>query len=480
MFGGETLKKTITEISPKDTKSKKVATKSKLNVAAYCRVSTESDEQMNSLANQKEYFEKLIKSHEEWNFVDIYYDEGISGTSLKKRDGFNKMIADALAGKIDMIVVKSISRFSRNTVDAIQTIRNLRNHDIRIFFEKESIDSNDIKSEFMLTIMSSLAQEESQSLSENVKWGKRKIAQNGFVQIPYSNVLGFKQKGKYGIEIDREQAKTVVLIYDMYLHGKTTGEIIKKLIEDGTPTPTGLEASHWCNTAILSILRNEKYCGDAILQKTYTKDFLNHKKCINYDAFPKYYVKNNHEEIIPRATWEYTQELLEKHSKRSVNVRYGELIFCSACERKYRRFHRYHKYYEETILSYRCLGKYDKSTNCTNITLFEKQLDELYHETVLQLLSYYKKELVEYLKLTIPKVIKGKRKSNRIIKLLDNMISFTQSDYEYYSLHILIKKILVHPDRTLEFTILNGSIIKTSIPKYRLVDHYGRKKASGN
>lgn len=181
MFGGEKLKKTITEISPKDTKSKKVATKSKLNVAAYCRVSTESDEQMNSLANQKEYFEKLIKSHEEWNFVDIYYDEGISGTSLKKRDGFNKMIADALVGKIDMIVVKSISRFSRNTVDALQTIRNLRNHDIRIFFEKESIDSNDIKSEFMLTIMSSLAQEESQSLSENVKWGKRKIAQKGFV-----------------------------------------------------------------------------------------------------------------------------------------------------------------------------------------------------------------------------------------------------------------------------------------------------------
>lgn len=480
MFGGETLKKTITEISPKDTKSKKVATKSKLNVAAYCRVSTESDEQMNSLANQKEYFEKLIKSHEEWNFVDIYYDEGISGTSLKKRDGFNKMIADALAGKIDMIVVKSISRFSRNTVDALQTIRSLRNHDIRIFFEKESIDSNDIKSEFMLTIMSSLAQEESQSLSENVKWGKRKIAQKGFVQIPYSNVLGFQQKGKYGIEIDREQAKTVVLIYDMYLHGKTIGEIIKKLIEDGTPTPTGLEASHWCNTAILSILRNKKYCGDAILQKTYTKDFLNHKKCINYDAFPKYYVKNNHEEIIPRATWEYTQELLEKHSKRSVNVRYGELIFCSACERKYRRFHWYHKYYEETILSYRCLGKYDKSTNCTNITLFEKQLDELYHETVLQLLAFYKEELIGYFNIMIPKVIDGKRKSNKVIKLLNNMDTFAQSDYEYDSLHILIKKIVVFPERALEFSTLDDSIIKMTIPKYRLVEHYGRKKASGN
>ena len=474
------MKKTITEISPKDTKSKKVATKSKLNVAAYCRVSTESDEQMNSLANQKEYFEKLIKSHEEWNFVDIYYDEGISGTSLKKRDGFNKMIADALAGKIDMIVVKSISRFSRNTVDAIQTIRNLRNHDIRIFFEKESIDSNDIKSEFMLTIMSSLAQEESQSLSENVKWGKRKIAQNGFVQIPYSNVLGFKQKGKYGIEIDREQAKTVVLIYDMYLHGKTTGEIIKKLIEDGTPTPTGLESSHWCNTAILSILRNEKYCGDAILQKTYTKDFLNHKKCINYDAFSKYYVKNNHEEIIPRTTWEYTQELLEKYSKRSVNVRYGDLIFCSTCERKYRRFHRYHKYYEDTILSYRCLGKYNKSVNCTNIKLFEKQLDEIYHAAVLQLLALYKEELIDYFNIMIPKVIDGKRKSNKVIKLLNNMDTFAQSDYEYDSLLIFIKKIVVFPERVLEFSTLDDSIIKMTIPKYRLVEHYGRKKASGN
>lgn len=474
------MKKTITEITQKCTTSKNGTEKTKLNVAAYCRVSTESDEQMNSLANQKEYFDKLIKSHDDWNFVDIYYDEGISGTSLKKRDGFNRMIADALAGKIDMIVVKSISRFSRNTVDALQTIRNLRNRDIRIFFEKEGIDSNDIKSEFMLTIMSSLAQEESQSLSENIKWGKRKVAQKGFVQIPYSTMLGFQQKGKYEIEIDKEQAKLVVQIYDLFLHGFTAGEIMKKLIDDNINTPSGLEPSHWCKNVVLSILRNEKYCGDAILQKTYTKDFLNHKCVKNNGELPMYYVKNNHEGIIPRATWEYTQELLNKNSTKSESSKYGGLIFCSVCGNKYQRYYLYHEYYNEPILCYRCLSKYDKSVKCSNIKLFEKQLDEIYHATVLQLLALYKEELIDYFNIMIPKVIDGKRKSNKVIKLLDNMYTFAQSDYEYYSLHILIKKILVHPDKTLEFTTLDGSIIKIAIPRYRLVDHYGRKKTSGS
>ena len=480
MSGGETLKKTITEITQKETRSRKGILQKKINVAAYCRVSTESDEQMNSLTNQKEYFENLIKSHDEWNFVGIYYDEGISGTSLKKRDGFNRMISDAISGKIDMIVVKSISRFSRNTVDALQTIRNLRNHDIRIFFEKESIDSNDIKSEFMLTIMSSLAQEESQSLSENIKWGKRKIAKKGFVQIPYSAMLGFKQKGKYGIEIDREQAKLVVQIYDLFLHGFTAGEIMKKLIDCNINTPSGLEPSHWCKNVVLSILRNEKYCGDAILQKTYTKDFLNHKCVKNNGELPMYYVKNNHEGIIPRATWEYVQELLDRNSTKSESSKYGGLIFCSVCRNKYQRYYLYHEYYNEPILCYRCLGKYDKSVNCSNIKLFEKQLDEIYHAAVLQLLALYKEDLIGYFNIMITKVIDGKRKANKAIKSLENMDTFAQSDYEQDSLHILIKKIIVFPEKMLEFTALDGSIIKIAIPRYRLVDHYGRKKTSGS
>ena len=474
------MKKTITEITQKETRSRKGILQKKINVAAYCRVSTESDEQMNSLTNQKEYFENLIKSHDEWNFVGIYYDEGISGTSLKKRDGFNRMISDAISGKIDMIVVKSISRFSRNTVDALQTIRNLRNHDIRIFFEKESIDSNDIKSEFMLTIMSSLAQEESQSLSENIKWGKRKIAKKGFVQIPYSAMLGFKQKGKYGIEIDREQAKLVVQIYDLFLHGFTAGEIMKKLIDCNINTPSGLEPSHWCKNVVLSILRNEKYCGDAILQKTYTKDFLNHKCVKNNGELPMYYVKNNHEGIIPRATWEYVQELLDRNSTKSESSKYGGLIFCSVCRNKYQRYYLYHEYYNEPILCYRCLGKYDKSVNCSNIKLFEKQLDEIYHAAVLQLLALYKEDLIGYFNIMITKVIDGKRKANKAIKSLENMDTFAQSDYEQDSLHILIKKIIVFPEKMLEFTALDGSIIKIAIPRYRLVDHYGRKKTSGS
>lgn len=154
---------------------------------------------MNSLAVQKEYFDTLINSHADWNYVGIYYDEGVSGTGIKHRPGFNRMIKDALEGRIDMIIVKSISRFARNTVDALQTIRSLRNKNVKIFFEKERVDSNDTKSEFMLTIMSSLAQEESQSLSENVKRGMRKLMAQGMLTIPYNIFLGYDRKDVFNI-----------------------------------------------------------------------------------------------------------------------------------------------------------------------------------------------------------------------------------------------------------------------------------------
>lgn len=193
------MKKKVTKIDSTKIATSNENTKVKINVAAYCRVSTESDEQLNSLAVQRDYFNTLIGRHNDWNHVGIYYDEGISGTSTKNRKGFNNMINDALAGKIDMIIVKSISRFARNTIDALQTIRLLRNKNIKIFFEKEQIDSDDIKSEFMLTIMSSLAQEESQSLSENVKWGRRKLMAKGYVNAACKNFLGYDRKDKYKI-----------------------------------------------------------------------------------------------------------------------------------------------------------------------------------------------------------------------------------------------------------------------------------------
>lgn len=197
MFRGENLKKKIIVVSPdKQQKENGTTASAKIKVAAYCRVSSESDGQLNSLSVQRNYFEGLLSSHPNWESVGIYYDEGVSGTGTNKRAGFNKMIADAINGKIDLIIVKSISRFARNTVDALNTIRLLKSKGVRLIFEKEGLDTLDTKSEFILTIMSSLAQQESQSLSENVKWGIRKSFAEGKVSMS-AFLYGYKYDGKY-------------------------------------------------------------------------------------------------------------------------------------------------------------------------------------------------------------------------------------------------------------------------------------------
>ena len=200
------MSKKITRIES-TTQSPEAKETTALRVAAYARVSTDEDEQMHSLAAQRSYFDAFFSDHPDWINAGIYYDEGITGTSMRKREGFNKMIVDALDGKIDRIFVKSISRFARNTVDALQTLRKLKAAGVSVFFEKENMDSNDMKSEFILTVMSSLAQEESTSISENVKWGVRKGYAQGHVSIPYSAVLGYKAKPgkKFEMVIDKQQ-----------------------------------------------------------------------------------------------------------------------------------------------------------------------------------------------------------------------------------------------------------------------------------
>lgn len=289
----------------------------KKRVAAYTRVSTEQDEQLNSLSVQQRYFEELINKNPEWINVGIYYDEGISGTSLKKREGFNRLITDALDGKIDLILVKSISRFARNTVDALQTIRALKAKGVTVFFEKENIDSMDMKSEFILTIMSSLAQEESQSLSENIKWGLHKVYREGKVWVPYSNFLGYRRGNKYELIIDKEQAKFVRLIYRLFLEGRSPFYIARMFDSLNIPT---MRKGKWASSTIKSILENEKYCGDAILQKTFITDFMTHTAKVNEGELPAYYVKNDHPAIIRRATWDEVQFQISQRTIHSSDV----------------------------------------------------------------------------------------------------------------------------------------------------------------
>ena len=268
----------------------------KKRVAGYARVSTDTDEQQNSYEAQVDFYTNHIKSNSAWEFVGVYTDEGISATSTAKREGFKQMIADALDGKIDLILTKSVSRFARNTVDSLTTVRQLKEKGVEIYFEKESIYTLDSKGELLITIMSSLAQEESRSLSENVTWGQRKRMQDGKVSLPYGQFLGY-EKGEDGLpKIVEAEAEIVRLIYKMYLNGKTVTAIASYLTARGVPTPAGKRK--WNVSTVLSILQNEKYKGDALLQKKYTVDFLSKKTKVNEGEIPQYYVENSHPAII--------------------------------------------------------------------------------------------------------------------------------------------------------------------------------------
>ena len=237
-------------------------------VAGYARVSTDSEEQQTSYEAQVDYYTNYIQSKPDWEFVTVYTDEGISALNTKHRDGFNEMIQDALDGKIDLIVTKSVSRFARNTVDSLTTVRKLKEKGVEVYFEKEQIFTLDSKGELLITIMSSLAQEESRSISENVTWGQRKRFADGKVSIPYGQFLGYR-KGADGLpEIVPEEAETVRTIYRLFIQGKTTNAIAASLTRNGVPTPGGKEK--WQATTIESILTNEKYKGSALLQKKFT------------------------------------------------------------------------------------------------------------------------------------------------------------------------------------------------------------------
>lgn len=285
-------------------------------VAAYARVSTDSEEQLTSYEAQVDYYTKFIRENPDWNFVEVYTDEGISAVNTKHRDGFNRMIRDALAGKIDLIVTKSVSRFARNTVDSLTTIRKLKEAGCECFFQKENIMTFDSKGELLITIMSSLAQEESRSISENVTWGQRKRFSDGKVSIPYGQFLGYC-KGADGLpEIVPEEAEIVKRIYREFLQGKSTNAIAAMLTEEGIPTPG--KRTVWQRATVESILRNEKYKGSALLQKSFTVDFLTKKTKVNEGEVPQYYVEDSHPAIIEPWEWEQFQtELEQRKSSRT-------------------------------------------------------------------------------------------------------------------------------------------------------------------
>lgn len=339
-------------------------TVAKRRVAGYARVSTDKDEQFTSYEAQVDYYTQFIKKHPDWEFVKVYTDEGISGLGTRNRDGFNEMINDALSGVLDLIVTKSVSRFARNTVDSLVTIRKLREKGVEVYFEKENIYSLDGKGELLLTIMSSLAQEESRSISENVTWGQRKRFSDGKVNLPYKHFLGYERGEKKDDPpvVNPEQAVTVRRIYRMFMTGKTVGMIARELTTEGVPTPAG--KSIWCASTINSILQNEKYRGSALLQKCYTTDFLTKSRKINEGEVPSYYVEKSHEPIIDPVEWDAVQEELAR--RKAIGRSYSGVsvlaakIRCEDCGSWYgeKVWHSTDRYKARV---WQCNGKYDKS-----------------------------------------------------------------------------------------------------------------------
>ena len=319
-------------------------------VAAYCRVSTDREEQEHSFETQKAMYTEMIMMKPTWQMAGIYADEGITGTVAKKRPGFMKMIEDCRKGKIDMIVTKSVSRFSRNNLDCLMYVRELKQLGIPIIFEKEGINTIQVSSELLLTLFGALSQAESESISMNVKLGIRQSLKNGNVRFSYKTFLGYRKGADGQPEIVPEQADIVRRIYNDFLAGATYLEIAKRLTEEKVPTMGG--GSRWFSERIKSILKNEKYKGDALLQKTYITDPISKRVKKNNGELPMYYVENSHPAIIERRIFDRVQEEIARRAgKKKVKQtgtktelgRYSgkyaltELLYCGECGTPYRR-----------------------------------------------------------------------------------------------------------------------------------------------
>lgn len=349
-------------------------------VAAYARVSTDSDEQFTSFEAQVDYYTRQITANPDWTMVEVYTDEGISGTNTKKRDGFNRMIADALSGKIDLIITKSISRFARNTVDTLTAVRQLKEKGVEVYFEKENIYTMDSKGELLITIMSSLAQEESRSISENVAWGKRAKCEEGKVYLPYKQFLGYEKGPDGQPKIVEEQAKTVRHIYSLFLEGFMPSGIAKRLETMGLLSPAGKQ--RWQTSTVESILRNEKYKGDALLQKTFCVDFLTKKMKRNEGELPQYYVEQSHSAIVSTEVFDEVQQELKRRREARYVGRSGcfsTKIVCGECGSYYGRkvWHSNDKY--RTVI-WRCQHKYDNSEPCKTPHVTEDQIKAAFVE----------------------------------------------------------------------------------------------------
>lgn len=412
----------------------------RLRVAAYCRVSTDNEEQATSYDTQIQHYREYIISKPEWELVDIYADEGISATNTKKRDDFNRMIDDCKLGLIDLVITKSISRFARNTVDCLNYIRELKEMNIPVFFEKENINTMDAKGEVLITIMASLAQQESESLSQNVKLGMQYRFQQGKIMVNTTCFLGYDKDDKGNLVINQKQAEVVKRIFREYLEGKSILAICRGLERDKIKTSRG--NARWHDSSVRKILENEKYMGDALLQKTYTVDFLNKKRVKNNGIMPQYYVEDSHPAIISKEIFMQVQEeiarrgmLKDVHGRRkcfSAAHAFSQITFCADCGAEFSRLH-WNNHGKKSIV-WRCSKRVEDYTKCSARTIKEDDLQQAFVEA-LQIMIGDSSNYLKKLKSNLNQIIvdPGALQSidDRLNKLQHELIDRTERHEDY-------------------------------------------------
>ena len=420
-------------------------------VAAYARVSTDETDQLHSYQTQMEEYTGRIQKNEEWEFAGMFADEGITGTDMRKRPNFMKMIQAAKDGHIDLILTKSISRFSRNTIDILTVIKDLRTIGVEIYFEKENISSTDPKIDFVLTVMSSMVQEESRSISENTKWGIQKRFQQGKLIMNTTWFLGYDKDDKGNLIINEEQAKTVRYIYDLYLRGMAITSLARHLKKNNIKNGRG--SVTWYSDTVKEILKNEKYAGDLMLQKTVTLDYLSHKTLENNGHATKYYIKNAHEAIIDRETYDIVQTMLhsreiilavdnKERRKHLAQKPIKGLVYCSKCKRIYNsKMHNSGTTFKKSML--KCHTLINNPYNCDTPSIHEPLVERATLHVIEQLTKTgsMQKDLIQYMERSLKQTnshepLKALRQESRLIAnalkaLPKQRIHSTMTDSEF-------------------------------------------------
>lgn len=448
------------------------STQHKLRVAAYCRVSTDQDDQLNSLENQIRYYTEYINSRPDWELVGIYPDEGISGTSTRKRESFQRMIADCEAGKIDLVITKSISRFARNTQDCLTYSRKLKDLGIGIKFEKENICTTDSTGELLFTILSSLAQDESRSISENCQWGIRSLFKQGVLHLNANRFYGYDKDENGRLVINKEQAKVVKWIFESFLDGISPDILARTLNEKGVPGCMG--EPKWVVGTIEMILQNEKHMGDAILQKTFTADYLTKKMVKNNGELPQYHVEGDHEPIVSKEIWLAAQgellrrkQFMEFHNLRTLGRNTDEQpftsrVFCSDCLSVYWRRTLSRK--GGPIKVWMCGNRYkdkNRGGGCPNTQIREDELHQAFvaaWNAVLENRAGFLPKWEEQAKST--SCLTAYR-AKQFMKLTADGTPLDSIDFRLVSR--VLEKVMVEREKKLDFFFLDGTAISIEL-----------------